>query len=670
MRSTDFPFAVMPQRLQRGGRPDYSAPSAALAAVRANDDQQFGGISARDTSVRDQIKDKLAVIVGRRNADKLLGVGELLGADAPLMLDEARLAYREGRPGEAAATAALAVLPIPGAAKKGIKAAAKGAKASAALAKSKVAAKADAPTKAAAEVDTPITRFASVREGPPPERQLARTRIVLPETSPAIPSSVTGSFDATQNVPVTFRGMSPSEMTSGQMADFGESLGVPNVGPLTPSQSFPYEGSGGERFAIPGGTEGNFTLEDMFAIKGAGIDASRIDPELHQAIQRKIMRSMEEPGGALSDARTLSGLTFGYTSPNNPLTPNQFATARLKLGSQEDIDRLVAMRPFSLTDAVTKGQRGEFSDAFTSALGLDSAKKGGLGVRGSVDYSGYTDMLDLFRRDPAFFQKGADEDFTTLVQRVASQVPGLSSKTGSFGVAWQPEAAVSAIDRHMAMRYMDTILSDPKKMEAFKNRALGLAQSRAAKGNKKGPESFDDINESILVESLLSEVGKAPKPKFRTSKGDISPNIPEEFRSVDFISEPEKLQLMGPTYKDVVAANEAAMAGSGLQLFGNQWNIWDRIRRRLEPHENMFPGLERLPRMSIDQLRVADKAHALSGHKNYGKDKSGDVVRLKPTRPVDYTKMRYFKDGGLAVKARVRPQNQPHNLSVKRKKTN
>jgi hypothetical protein len=128
MRSTDFPFAVTPQQLQRGGRPDYSAPSAALAAVRANDGQQFGGISARDTSVRDQIKDNLAVIVGRRNADKLMGVGELLGADAPLMLDEARLAYREGRPGEAAATAALAVLPIPGAAKKGAKAAMKAAK--------------------------------------------------------------------------------------------------------------------------------------------------------------------------------------------------------------------------------------------------------------------------------------------------------------------------------------------------------------------------------------------------------------------------------------------------------------------------------------------------------------------------------------------------------------
>ena len=127
MRSTDFPFAVMPQRLQRGGQPDYTAPSTAVAAVRAGDDQQFGGISSRDASVRDKIRDKLAVFVGRRNADKLLSVAEMTGADVPLMLDEARLAYNEGRPGEAAATAALAVLPIPGAAKKGAKAAVKGA---------------------------------------------------------------------------------------------------------------------------------------------------------------------------------------------------------------------------------------------------------------------------------------------------------------------------------------------------------------------------------------------------------------------------------------------------------------------------------------------------------------------------------------------------------------
>ena len=128
MRSTDFPFAVTPQRLQRGGRPDYSAPSAALAAVRADDDQQFGGISARDTSVRDQIKDKLAVRFGRRNAEQMMQVLDFTPLAGAFVGNEAALAVRGGKRGEAAANVALAALPIPGAAKKGIKAAAKGAK--------------------------------------------------------------------------------------------------------------------------------------------------------------------------------------------------------------------------------------------------------------------------------------------------------------------------------------------------------------------------------------------------------------------------------------------------------------------------------------------------------------------------------------------------------------
>jgi hypothetical protein len=155
MRSTDFPFAVMPQRLQRGGKlsVDYTAPSAALAAVRANDGQQFGGISARDTSLSDKIKDELAVRFGRGNAERLMSVGELLGADAPLMLDEARLAYREGRPGEAAATAALAVLPLPGAVKKGVKTAAKGAAKATKAAEKSLAVK---PTQRAAAQPKPV----------------------------------------------------------------------------------------------------------------------------------------------------------------------------------------------------------------------------------------------------------------------------------------------------------------------------------------------------------------------------------------------------------------------------------------------------------------------------------------------------------------------------------
>jgi hypothetical protein len=492
-----------------------------------------------------------------------------------------------------------------------------------------------------------IQRFSTARSGPSAnQKPLAQTRTPLPETAPSLPASVSGSFNAAENVPLTFKGLQPWELSSSQMADLGDTLGVENLGPLNEPVSFPYEMGGGERFEIPGGLEGKFTYEDMAKMKASGIDPSKIDPELHRGIQRKLMLSMDEPQG-LSDAKVLSGLTFGYTSPNNPLTPNQLATSRLRMNSMEDVDRIVNSRPWELTDAVTKEQREAFSDSLANRMGLGAASKGGIGARGSVDYSGYTDFLDLFRRDPAFFHRKEGEDWTGLVERMATQVPGLSNKTGSFGVAWQPDAGVSAIDRHMANRYMDTILADPVKREAFQKRALNLAAMRAAKEGKEAPTSFEELNKGLIQELLLSEVGNSPSPKFRIKSGDVNPAVPEYLADVDWISEPQKAELMGQTYKDVVGANEAAMAGSGLHLFGNQWNIWDRIRQRLEPHENMFPGLENIPRLSVEQMRVIDAAHGLTGHKNYSKDSE---FRLQPTKAGDYKKFRYFSDGGLAVK--------------------
>lgn len=504
-----------------------------------------------------------------------------------------------------------------------------------------------APTAEGKKPSRPIRRFPEARSGPSAKQApLAQVRTAMPETAPTLPASVSGSFDASQNVPLTYKGMQPWELTSSQMADFGDTLGVPNLGPLNEPVSFPYEAGGGERFDIPGGLEGRFTYEDMAKMKASGIDPSRIDPELHRGIQRKLMLSMDEPQG-LSDAKVLSGLTFGYTSPNNPLTPNQLATSRLRMNSMEDLDRLINSRPWELTDAVTKDQREAFSEDFANRMGLGAASKGGLGVRGSVDYSGYTDFLDMFRRDPAFFHRKEGEEWPSFVERIATQVPGLSNKTGSFGVAWQPDAGVSAIDRHMANRYMDTILADPAKREAFERRAVNLAASRAAKEGKEAPTNFADLNKGLVQELLLAEVGNSPSPKFRVKSGEVNPAVPDYLADVDWISEPEKAELMGQTYKDVVNANEEAMAGSGLHLFGNQWNIWDRIRQRLEPHENMFPGLENIPRMSVEQMRAIDAAHGLTGHKNYSKDSE---FRLQPTKRGDYRNFRYFSRGGLAVK--------------------
>jgi hypothetical protein len=120
MRSTDFPFAVTPQRLQRGGKlsVDYSAPSADVAdLLDPTDIVGRDRLEARETSWRDQLRDKLAVRVGRRNADKLIDLADFTPVGAAFVGNEAALAAREGRRGAAAADVALAALPLPGAGK-------------------------------------------------------------------------------------------------------------------------------------------------------------------------------------------------------------------------------------------------------------------------------------------------------------------------------------------------------------------------------------------------------------------------------------------------------------------------------------------------------------------------------------------------------------------------
>jgi hypothetical protein len=138
----------MPQRLsvrrfQEGGRADYRVQDTTdyLRSLKSPT-----GIIGRDTlaalpvSVRDRIRDKLAVVIGRDNADKAMLPVEML-LDPILAGNEARLAADKGNYGEAALGAALAALPIPVPAKKSIKASADAAKS----AMKKGAKKTDAP---------------------------------------------------------------------------------------------------------------------------------------------------------------------------------------------------------------------------------------------------------------------------------------------------------------------------------------------------------------------------------------------------------------------------------------------------------------------------------------------------------------------------------------------
>ena len=486
------------------------------------------------------------------------------------------------------------------------------------------------------------------------EAEGALAAAVRPEARPVQPE-MTYSMNPRDETPFTFQGRNPSEWTPEEFQEVGRRFGVENLGPASPPQTFRY--SDDSEFRIPGGLEGRFTYHDLLDMKAQGIDPSRIDRGLHTQIQQKILRTMTPDD--LTDARVWDGLVFGMTSPNNPLFPNQLAQSRLRLRDPKMLDDLSQMIDWQPGQAVDKEARMAASGRIASAFGLDAASKGGLGVRGSADYTRVAELAKMFKQNPNFFRKQEGEAWDQFVERVSSQVAGLSMKTGSFGSVWQDPAtaAISAIDRHMARQFEKTggLFRDEAQRLAWETRAV-------ERWNKSNPDrqvsNFYELRQTPGADGhiggmLLEFVGDAKTPKFRLAPkrggseevGEVNPKIPEHLKGVDWVSEPETVYKMGEAYRRALDVNDRFARENGLGLFGSQWMEWDRIRRRLEPHENMFPGLERIPAMSREQLRAVDAEHSASGHKNYTKvdaqgrkmrdipdDEIGDGVFLQPTR--------------------------------------
>lgn len=452
-------------------------------------------------------------------------------------------------------------------------------------------------------------------------------------------AALKGTFDATDNVPLTYKGKDPSDWSPTDFEEVGGLLGVDRLGPATPPAVV--RDMDGREIQIPGGMDGKFTYYDMLSLKSQGIDASRLPPDLHAQLQKKITRSMYDDKG-LSDEQVWSGLVFGMTSPNNPLFPNQLAMSRLRINRPEDLDRLANMIDWEPGETVPAAKRAEASAAITRKYGLNAAEQGGLGVSGSTDYTRVAEMAKLFRDNKDWFRRQPDEPWDSFVERVATQVAGLKMKTGSFGLVWQDPAAaaVSAVDRHMAKIFENEIFKNNKDRIAWEKRGVALYNKRQQDAGKKGKaKTIKDLPNGFIGEMLLSEVGKTKSPKYKvknraTGEFEVNPAAGERLGSTKFIVEPKNFELMGDTYKRVLAANAREAEKHGFGLFESQWHLWDRQRRRLEPHENMFPGLERVPRMSTDQLRAVDKAHNETGHKVYTKEMVDGQELLPRTRPI------------------------------------
>lgn len=487
-------------------------------------------------------------------------------------------------------------------------------------------------------------------------------------------AGATNSLNPLDNVPVVFKGKEPHQFSPEDWQEFGKAHGVENMGPLSPPQHF--RDSAGNDFWLPGGTEGKWTYADLLYMKANPINPENVDRALHTQMQQKLGRTMTPEGGA-TDADVWNGLVFGMTSPNNPLFPNQISASRMRLRSPEMIDDLAAMVPWKLGDNPSPAQRKEVGDKIAAAFGLQAAGKGGLGTRGSADYSRIGDLALMWKKDPSFFHKKADETWDQAVERISSQVPGLSMKTGSFGTVWQDpaNAAISAIDRHMAreLEKKGGLFDGPKERAAWEAQSVKRWNDRTetidgVKVKVNANDQAADFNDLLtkggadgfIGEMLLDHVGDAKTPKFRLAKGNVNPDIPEHLKSAKWVNEPETVFKMGAAYRRALQENQKLADESGLNLFMSQWMEWDRIRRRFEPHENMFPGLSKLPAPSIEQLRRVDTAHKETGHKTYGKDDTGSLQPTKRHKGLP-SELGYLGVGGAAalpVFGSMRPREQ------------
>jgi hypothetical protein len=464
-------------------------------------------------------------------------------------------------------------------------------------------------------------------------------------TTPQAPAllrnpNLRGSFNPTDNLPLTWKGKAPRDWTPQEFAEVGQAVGVPNLGPESKPLTMRY--SDGGTYNLPGGITGTFTYYDLLRIKADGIDPSRIPRNEHAMIQQKLMRTMT-PQQPSSAAQNWQGLMFGMTSPNNPLFPNQLASSVLRLRDPALLDQIANAIPWRAGAPVSKEMRIQGSNQVANMLGIQSGAGGGLGVRGSTDYSRVAELAQMYKQNPGFFGKTAQESWQNFAERIASQVGGLRMKTGSLASVWQDpaQASISAIDRHMANEFERTgkLFKNDAQRADFEARAV-------ERWNRNNPQrkvrdyatlKQSSGNEGFLNKMKLEYLGNVLMPKLRTKSGAISANVPPHLAQAPWVVEPEKVMTTGEAYQRAQDWNQQLAQQSGLSLFGSQWMEWDRIRRRLEPHENMFPDLERVPMMSREQLREVSGEHAASGHKTYGKEETDEgVVSLQPTRPRPY----------------------------------
>jgi len=469
------------------------------------------------------------------------------------------------------------------------------------------------------------------------------------------------------------------------MEAFTTAHGLPGAGTTSKIETVESQGAS---FEIPGGLEGDFTYADLMWLKANPIDASTLPRDVHVELQRKLSRATSPKPSDLEGGgvETFNRYLFGMLSPNQPLTPNEFEMSMLRARSPGDIDKLAKYIDWEPGAKVPSDKRKAVNDKMTVDFGTQARSKGGMGLKGSADYTNLAEFAKMYKKDPDFFVKKPDESWVNFNERVMSQTRGLSSKVAAFSTVWQDPvgAAISAVDRHMARAFLPKLFKTKKSRSQWErgvvnrwndlvtnrrtlDRNKTISKPERAKAMKllpKGEKPLKARNldavlaqqggDAVFMDRVMSLLG-GKGGKFRTAKGDINPNLPEHLREAKWVNEPKQARMMSDAYKAAQAHNDELAQQHGLGLFSSQWMEWDRLRRRLEPHEVMFPGLEKLPPQSRKRLAQARQEHSDAGYlsstkKPYLNPETGELdMRMQPTRKMDPNKSLYWSHPGVTT---------------------
>ena len=519
--------------------------------------------------------------------------------------------------------------------------------------------------------------------------------------------------------PVTYAGRDVADWSPKDFADFGKQFGVDNFGPQ--SKIIAVDDQDGKSVNLPGGFDGEFTFYDLLWLKANPIDPSTLSKSLTSKLQKKLVRSVTpEPGDRVE---VFNRFLFGMLSPNQPLTPNEFEFAALRVRTPEDINELASFIDWEPGEKVDKTRRKEAEKKMAEHFETQAGGAGGMGLKGSADYTNLAEFAKLYKKDPDFFKKKPEESWDQFVEKVMTQTRGLSAKVASFSVVWQDpaHAAISAIDRHMARNFLPKLFPDQKARKQFErsvvkrwnslvderrkldskfqktitaynrtkqaNRSEKLKKEyatytdqlkklpKAQKSDLKKIRNMDEVfqvqgGDAVFMDRVMSILSSNER-KF-VSRGEKNPTVPDYLHDVDWINRPDKASVIGDAYRQALAENDRRAQQSGLHLFASQWHLWDRIRRRLEPHEVMFPGLHKIPKMNRAQLEKAMNVHKKAGYwsstkEAYREPTTGEIeMRMKPTRPMPGgpASAAYFMPStpGTRTPTQSTPTSQPVNL--------